>query len=318
MPTITIDNLAEQLNRAWTLYEKEFQKVARVGMETEMHASRFACDHSKTFPNVDITDIVQPYQCDFTPIGQLNFDEITLTLEHGKVDLLFECNEMDAWFETWKNDWDERGIARTGYKFPRWVINTQVMDKFAEEMEDISWNGVRAAPTAGTAGASLDTFTGFHKILDDGVTAGSITPIATGPILPATIVAQVENMVDQLELPYRNKTMDIVMSPSMADAYYRNYRARFGYEVGNMGNENRSLRVDGRKARTIKTLAGLEGSQRIIITPKGNMVYGVRRGKPSMPRFRFQEFDRNLKCFSEFSRVYGFKSHFNLFINDQA
>jgi len=316
MASITIDAAANSLNLHQRVYDKKINQVLRLGMETESKMSQVRTMHTHVAPNAEVQDIIQAYQCDFTPNLSVDFNAVENTLQRIKIDIQFECEDLDQFYDSWMAEWVEDGKERDQWSFPHFVYQEIVMPKVTENMETISFKGQYVAPTAGTPGVTINAVDGLRIKLANAVTAGDLTPIPTGALVESTMVDQMETFCDALPLSYRNLSGDIHMSHTNARKFLRDYRTQFGTGNGILGNENSGLRIDATNKRIVG-LASMEGTDAILFTPKRNLVVGRRIGEPVLPKIRWQVFERKLKGLAEFSRFYGVKFYGNTFINDQ-
>lgn len=314
---VTIATTAASLNRHHIVYEREIAQEIRLEAEFENNMRRVPCEDTYCAPNVEQGELLQAYQGTFTPKNDVTFDEVNWTLESIKIDIQFEPADLDDFRKTWKYEWDQLGGPfRKDYTFPKWLYKNVMMPKIKEELATLSMDGVRVAPTVGTAGNYLDSATGFKKHVLDYTASNDLVPIPTGPILPATAVAQVEDFVEALPLKYRNKKGFIDCSPEVAKLYLYDYRAKYGYAAGVSGNENMSYDIYGTKMR-LRPSQELSGMDALLYTPEGNLITGRKIGQAELPAIRWEEDKRMLIGMCEMDRFWGWKYHNTMFINDQ-
>jgi hypothetical protein len=319
--TITVDNAAAALNRHHIVYDKMIHTTVKKEIELERYLKPVTTAHTYTAASAEIQDLVQAYQPDFTPNSQTDFKAVDNPLERMKVDIQFEADELDQFYDTWMAEWVEDGKSRKEWSFPRYIYDKHVIPKIIENLDFISFNGVRAAPVAGTAGVKVGSANGLKKKIADAITAGLVTPIATGVLGSATMVNQVETFCDSIPVVYRNLPGVILMSDTNAKKYVRDYRDKFSVGNGVM-NENKELRIDYSRKRVFG-VGTIEGSDGMIFLPDNLAagIYGRRKTnkqiEPYLPKIRWQEFDRKLKGLTEFSRFWGFKYWGHIFVNDQ-
>jgi len=317
MPNV-IATTADSLNQHNVVYKSQIAQELRTGLELEALAGVRPANHTYSAPNVRQTELLQAYQSAFTPKGTTSFDALEFKLQPIKVDVEFTADDLAKFYESWKHEWFEFGRDEMEWSFPRYINEMVLMPKIIEEMNYNAWHGTHQAPTAGTAGLSINSIDGYGKVLNDLVTTGLVTERVTGALGANTIVNQTETFMDSLPEKYRDLQGDLIMSPSNVRKYWRNYRAEFGTGNGVAGNANDSLRIDATNVR-LRGVAALEGSDRILFNPTrfGNMIYGTRINYPSMPTLRWKDEIRILKGTAEFYRFYGFDFADHVFINDQ-
>jgi hypothetical protein len=317
MPTI-IEATAASLNRHAVAYNPNIQQQMRAGLEYEKMFAVRASDNVWSAPNVSTTEVIQPYQSGFTPKSTVTFDVEELKLQKIKIDLNYDADDLEKWFESWKIEWHEIGKDEINWSFPRWIYDNVLMPKIMEEMNTNAFKGLYAAPTTGVAGLSINSVTGLIERFKAGVTAGDITEVVTGAITSANAVDKVETFCDALPELYRDLPGTIYTDKTTEKYYYRDYRGQFGTGNGVSGNENNDLRVDG-TGKKIVGLHGLTGTGGLIFVPatKQNIVWGTRTGYPTMPTIRWKDNDiRVLKGTTEFYRFYGYEYPAEVFIND--
>lgn len=307
---------ADSLNRHHVAYDNNIRQILRNGVEFEAALTPVVCERTYSAPNVSHGDVIQAYQSGFTPKNDVTFDAVESTLQSMKIDIQYTPDEIDQFRDQWKTEWDELGKSRLDYTFPKWMYSTVIMPKITEELANISFNGQRVAPTVGQPGVTIEAADGFRKRVNDWVTDGSLTPIATGAIVQNTAVAQVEDFINSLPIAYRKASGIVYMSFTNKQKYLYDYRAKFGHGVGLGGNENRECMIYG-TTKKIVALQEMEGTDAMFFSPAGNVICGKKRGQANMPVIRWQEFERVLKGLAEFDRFWSVKYKEELFVNDQ-
>jgi hypothetical protein len=174
---VTIASAAVDLNLHTRLYDPQIRQLMKQKMVTESKLTPVLTDHSYISPNVTMSDIVQAYQWQYTPTGNVVFDQVSNTLQLLKIDLRFMPDELDAFHDSWMVEWVEQGKSRLEWSFPRWIWENVVMPKFADNMEvKIAYNGTYTAPTAGTAGLTINSCDGLGTKLAGAIGAGKVIP----------------------------------------------------------------------------------------------------------------------------------------------
>lgn len=319
MPTnASIDAAVDTLNRYSTTYSNDIKQKLRTGLEFETMMTPRAADHTYSAPNVTATELLQPWQSAYTPKGSYAFSAVENELTKIKLDHTVTADDLEVFWDSWKVEWNEFGKDPMTWSFPRYLFEQIFIPKLQEELNKIAWAGEYVAPTPGTAGGYLTSVDGYHTKIKDAVLAGDLTEYATGALVEATMVQQIEDWIDSLPVPYRDRPGQIVMSKTNAKRYYRNYRSEFGYGAGVSGNSNEELRVDATN-KTIVGLDAIEGSNRIFFSPAtlNNVIWGTRRGFPTYFNMTFEQDTRNIKMFGDIYRFFGFEFWQHLFVNDQ-
>ena len=173
--------------------------------------------------------------------------------------------------------------------------------------------GVYAAPTPGTAGASIASTDGILTKIAAEIVASNITPIVTGVLGSTDTLTKTELFHDSLPSKFRSMPGVLFMSSTNALYYQRNYRTAFGGT--NDQNAKGNLKLDGTK-KEIVGLDCFEGSDRILFTPKNNLL--CMYDKVYAPStFEVQQDKRDVNIFTDFHRGYGFGNLSEVFVNDQ-
>ncbi|MEM9835154.1 MAG: hypothetical protein AAF828_01550 [Bacteroidota bacterium] len=315
---ITIESTAADLNNVQREYNQAINQIMRQGMQLEDEFTPRATDRRYVAPNVSTTDVVQPYQWQFTPTGSANFDQVALDLQPIKIDILITEGDLEKFYDSWAVEWFESGRDAMEWSFPRYLYDQVYLPKIVEEMDRNAWKGVYAAPNAGTPGLSIASVDGYEKKFKDARDAGDLTEYATGALVEGTMVNQVETWIDSLPIPYRDAQGTIYCSPTNVKKYFRNYRSNFGYGAGVDNNPNNELRVEMTN-KQLKPLNALEGSDVMFFFPANtqNVIYVTRRGYPTLPSINWERHERSIKGMATIYRAYGVEFWSHLFINDQ-
>jgi hypothetical protein len=316
---VTVSASADGLNQFAVTKAQMIQQKLRTGLEIERLFTPRACDNTYSAPNATASEILQAYQWQFTAKGNVTLDAVENKLQKIKGDFVITADDLEKFWDTYMVEWHEIGKDPMEWSFPRYLYEEIFLPKIIEEMNHNAYNGSYTAPTPGTAGNSINSVDGLAKKIAAAVTASSLTEYATGAIVAGTMVDQVESWVDSLPLPYRDAPGVIYMSNTNAKYYWRNYRGEFGTGNGVAGNDNNELRVDATK-KTIVGLTAMEGSDRFIFSPATtkNLIWGTRRGYPTMPAIRWEKRQRTIEGSFELYRFYGVEFWDHLFVNDQA
>lgn len=316
---VTLDNGVAGLNQFAVKKAPYIHQKLRVGLEWEKMMTPRACEHTYSAPNAVPTELIQAYQWQFTPKGSVDFSAVENTLQPIKIDIMITAEDLEVFWDSYMIEWHEIGLDPMEWSFPRYLYEQVYLPKILEEMNQNAWSGTFLAPTTGTAGLSINSVDGYKKKIEDAITAGDLTEYPTGPLLANTMVNQMESWCDSLPIPYRNRPGAILMSPTNAQRYWRDYRTLFGTGNSVNNNENNELRIDATQKR-IKPVIAMEGSDRIIFNPDSiqNQIWGTRVRKPTYFNLRWEKTERIIKGLAEIYRFYGFEFWDHLFVNDQA
>jgi hypothetical protein len=169
---------------------------------------------------------------------------------------------------TWMSEAMKPGVNVDDIPFAQFV-NAAIMEKLAQEIND---NSYLAVSGAGTSVAT--SFNGLGTILANEIIDAAIVPVATGAITNINAVAKFETMTKSMPVAYRRAGFIHYVSFDVFDKYNEDYRERYKkYTEANTAGEyfidNTSRKV------MIKPCTWMGTSQRIISTPKENLIMGV-------------------------------------------
>lgn len=318
--SISVSTTGNALGQYCVRYGDRINQTIRQGLELERDLPKMECDYAYQGQDVSISDVLQPYQKAFTPNNTESFDGVLNILQIGKIDLEFDWEQMETFFTKWKCNWFEAGKHEEEWSYPRYIIDEVILPKLVEELNTVSYNGVYAAPTAGTAGAFLTSFDGYGKKIADSITAGDLTPIVVGALVSTTMVAQVRTFCAGLPSKYRHKKGIIYMSKTNAQIYADDYQAKYPARTVTIDTPDRQyLKVDHYN-KMIVGLESMEGSDRFIATFDGldSMIILNKSGRPQLPEFRFFSTPRSLQVVAEVHRCFGYETYAHTFVSDQA
>lgn len=320
MPHIVdINTTGNALGLYCAKYGSKIHQDLRQELEFEKQLPFVSADYAYQGQEVGISDLLQPYQKDFTPKNNETFDGLLNVLQIGKVDLEFDWKEMEKMFDKYYNNWFEAGKSEDDWGYYRYIMSQVVPPKITEEMNLASWKGKRVDPTAGTPGAFLETWDGFETKFNGYVANGDLTPFATGALASGTSIDQIRDFCKQLPVNYRYKQGIIHMSTTNAQIYADDYQEKYPTrQVTEVSHNEQYLNVDHYNKK-IKGYKCMEGSNRIFITFPGldSLIIGTRQGFSKYPNFRVHVYDRTIHILSEMYRFYGFETLKHVFVNDQ-
>jgi hypothetical protein len=260
----------------------------------------------------EVEEVIQPYQDDFTPKGGLTVKPFQLILQQLKVDQKFNPNKL---MNSWLGFLTSNSTDRTTWPFIKWFIEIYLVKKIQEDLEmSIIYTGEYAAPVAGTAGAASTSMDGIRKVLNDAITAGDITTIATGAFAAdeADFVTQIEEFIDGIDEKYWHLGLELNMSHANVKKYRRGMRKK--YNIHYEAVEDLSTVTD----TNVKVLGRFshKASDKIWMTPKENAILGLK-GAENQGTFEIEKVDRSVKIYTDFWMGVGFIQPSLVFTNDQ-
>ena len=195
------------------------------------------------------------YTCGHTPAGSIVLSEKSVTPVKFK-------DDWDLCKETFRATWtsDDMGASAANDVFPKEILDGIIASKLAEEAsytDDKIWQGVEAT----------DGYDGFlTQFADD----DDIIKVDGEDITKSNVIAQLEEAVGAIPTAIRRKTLNIMVSPDVAQAY-NFYLIDKGTVNGLGGNANTDL-VFG-KHRLVE-VGGLPENT-IVIAEQGNLGFAT-------------------------------------------
>lgn len=265
------------------------------------------------YSDVQVTEILQPYQDTFTAKGSVTFEPVTINLQQVKIDQQFNPNNL---VYSWLGFLASNKTDRTTWPFVRWMIEYYLLNQNLHDLEkQVVYSGVKAAVVAGTAGAAVGVMDGVRKQINDAITAGKITTIATGApnTDPLLWCEQVEAFVKGIPEIYWDRNLVINMSRTLAIRYVegkkKKYNMYYAQEADLVTISNfPNMKVAGR--------ASMLGATKIWATPVENAIFATK-GFENLNGFELEKVDRSVKIWSDFHIGLGFLLPDLVFTNDR-
>ncbi|MCF8219660.1 MAG: hypothetical protein K9J21_11865 [Bacteroidales bacterium] len=290
-----VDGGQNQRNLTRNYYARTETEQVATGQRTDNTVYRMA--------EAEMTEVLQPYQSEFTSKGAANFHPRPIELQHMKVDYSVNPYEVRG---NWLDFLAENEIDPTQFPLVRYLMENHLMQRLKHDIETKGvFLGEPKAPSAGTPGAAIDSMLGIKKQLIDGVAAGNINHVSDtnlgGALSEDTIVGQIEKFVDKIDSDVLPDIRTVNLSKKWRKNYLRDYRDS-GYfinpnEVNNNLDFEENMRLEG--------LRSMAGSDIIFATPAWNF-QSLRKNGQNEGRFEIQKDKRNVAIFTDFHRGIGF------------
>ena len=268
--------------------------------------------------NTDINEVTQPFQLGWTPKGQLVFTPSKTPLQRVKIDWQGSSHELWA---SWVQFLRKEGVGEADQTMLLDYVLGLITKKHVEEMElKACFKGLYVAPTPGTAGPAENAIDGLRKRINDGVTATTISPIATGALAadPVDFVTQVEAFVELIDSTDRSSPMTIAMATEQHAKWRRGMRTKYNSQHM-MVNELDQL-IDRNNIK-VAGFEAMSGSSMIWCTPEGNAEKAVNlydTTNTSKTVFEFEQQDRQMKIWRDYAVAYHINRHDRFYVNDQS
>lgn len=201
----------------------------------------------------------------------LSYSGRDLTVELLKRDIL--VNPL-KYRNTWMSQVMREGVNLDDLPFAAFVAEQTAL-KIAQELNDQAYLAKK-----GDGSTLAKSFDGLGTIIasaiesESKVASSGLVPIATGEITSSNAVSKFELMMKAMPAAYRRAGFNLYCSYDLFDKYNDDYRERFkkNYE----SNEKGVYFIDNTAKKVQLVPASWMGSsQRIIATPKENLLVGV-------------------------------------------
>lgn len=259
-----------------------------------------------------MTRLVQPFQKGWTPVGVQTFSPVEIRQFKMKIDHEEYPDDIDA---SWLGFLASENLDRKEWPIVRWLIENEMLPQIQEDLEmNEIYGGVYAAPTPGVAGAPGTAMNGIKKVVNDHITAGRITPIATGALAtdPVLFVEQIEDWAKQINVRYRMKNMPVTMSEDNAELYREGFDLKYNV---NYRQDAQNLRVRYKNLE-VMGVPSFVGSNKIVATPKENAIL-MKKRSTNEGRIQLESEDRRVKFWTDFWMGLGYILPEVVFTNDQ-
>jgi uncharacterized protein with GYD domain len=180
----------------------------------------------------------------------------------------------EAYRQTYLAQFQGKGVTRTPEDLPfaQYVLE-QIFEKFGGELNDTtSYAGEYDANGA----SAIDVANGFGTILAAEITAGNVTPEVLGAINSANAVSQYKKLWRKVPSKWRKKKLawTMYMSHENYEAYEDNLET-LNVNTGRGDDMLKPVTLRGSAGLcTLKPVSWMGASDRIILTPKANMIVG--------------------------------------------
>lgn len=231
-------------------------------------------------PKVSMTNIVQPGldKTDWNPTpNAIAFGARILKVRDLKVDLTLNPQVLEKTWLGYKNKKGSGGEKQFQMPFEEFIMRYII----AKAKEDIHLNAIYHGVYNAAGNTPADTMDGILKVIVDEIAALSMTPIVTGAITSANVKDKLLLVYDGLDEAVKHKPTQMIVNSGIFDWYVRlhdpianAYLVR--QDVQGLADTPmlNYFPLFGTNC-TIKREPGLKTSQRVLVTPKENMVYGV-------------------------------------------
>lgn len=273
MAVSTVFTAAEALqDYVWDNRLPIFAKLF-TGFPTEQYTTVYEGVKGKLpLTEMQLGTLVKRHATDFSATtSAVTFSPRTLETTLAKVDLAFAPQDYEA---SYLGAARRMGQNLDDLPFEAFMVG-KLIEKVSQEIETGVWTAAVPGSTNATDPITL-LFDGWLEIIKDLITATTITPVAVsgGALTESNIIDHVEEMWDALGDAYKMGDVDIYMSIANQKLYNKAYRSAYGH-VSNYDSNTGRTRLDFGQNANIIGLPGLNGKNRIVMSPRGNLAYGI-------------------------------------------
>lgn len=285
---------------------KEFTTLV-TGIQDELVSAR-----------ASVSELLQAYQCDWTPKGTVVLDPIINKVRPLKMDFELECIEdLERTYEAFLI---QEGVKATDQPLVKFLWENVIIPQLIEDIALNEATAQYAAPVSGVAGAAAAAFDGYLTVIADLITAGALTPITVGALNATNIFDKTEQFVLSIPALYRKKGGMVLMSDTHANELFNDYRNTFPFSYAT--DKPFSVKLSNTNI-TVKGVLGMEGSDRFIFTPKRNFirmidVVDITEGGDVNQYVEVQQDKRVVCMFLQAKLGFGFRNVEELFVSDNA
>jgi len=216
--------------------------------------------------DLDMGDLIKPYSKTWDPlVDKINPNPRIMKVRTLKVEVELEPLKYE---KTYLGHFMKEGTSVENLPFEKFL-----MDKIAQKAkEQVETKGVFKGiyDSVGTTPAS--TMDGLNKIVADEITASNITPLVTGVITESNAVESLESLFETVPEEWRLAPFKMFVSPQIKHWYNKDYRTKYGSVSHNSEFDKKF--IEGTNCEIVAS-PGLNGSQRLHLTPAWNIFWGT-------------------------------------------
>ena len=299
------------------------QKTFIAGVTESLFGSIVTDDTRYQMAKTELGRILQGFQADWTPVGDLSATPVVLSQFPLKVDLEMNLSQLEA---SWLGFLTDNNLDPAKWPVIRWLIEVHILPQIQEDFElNEVYAGKFVAPTKGQAAAAGTGMDGIRTIINKGIADKEITPIVLGaiPTDPALFCDYVEAFCRGFNIRYKGQPMPVCMNPTLAERYARGRQARYGRDSGFnapkpliAGNGQELVRIPIEFTQHyVVGLPSMGNSSKIWATPDANRKKLAKKSV-NEKTVRVESAKREVAIFTDFFKGVGFPLMAAVFTND--
>lgn len=285
------------------------QLETELDMATVVETDQQILKHSQA----SFGEVIQAFQKEFTPKGQLTLTPDEIRLRRVKVDIEFYPDEVyNGWTRFLVSN---KSLNRIDWPITRYIAEVWIPKAISRDLHNNFYGAKYVAPTAGTAGAASASFDGLKVAIAAGVTASKITPQAMGApsATAATFATQIETFAASIPELYRSTEMSVNMNKTLFIRHRAGNRSKYNQYWEQSKDQSAIMDYDSQMVVGRTTLAGVNT---IFATPKSNLIIAFNPLSHTND-FQLEQEDRRIKGWTEFEVGVGFINPSLFWVNDQ-
>ncbi len=274
---------------------------------------------------LNVTDPNQPgNRGSFAPKNNvLNFTDRILQVKNCEISLKFNQAEIEAMSRSYVNRMAQMvgqgNNAGDVYSMPfEEYMLMQVIAKSADQVRKEALYGGVLNATGTTSDTLFDGYLAYITVLVAATAIPAANVFAGAAISASTALAQFEGVKNKLMATrpdLAKEDLVFIAAPENWDFYAQNYRSSFG--ALNYNLDFVKSRLDGLPTTELINEVGLVGSDRLILTPRYNLVLGTN-SMQAMENIIIEKQERNLKVMADWKMGVNIIDPTLVWTNDQA
>jgi hypothetical protein len=286
------------------------QRLLRPGITAGFFQLRPTMDNLYRVADAEVSRVLQPFQKQFTPLGDTEFKPHSIPLYKMKVDV--EENPHDI-ADIWLGFLEGQQLDPKEWPFVRFWLEELVANRMQEDFElNEAYAGAYAAPTPGTPGGAGTAMDGIAEVFS--TLSARISTINSGVVPDGAedFVSYVEEFVAGIEKEHRRRIDHVFMNEDLHLKYRQGKRSKYNQ---NYAQETDLDRVIDFPQCTVVGLPSMGESGKLWATLPQNRVRLVKKADLPM---KVEGMKRLVNAYTDYSIALNFLRPESVFVSDQA
>jgi len=260
--------------------------------------------------DAEIERVLQPFQKQFTPTGNLTFKPWASDLFNVKID---KAEYPDEIVDAWTGFLEGEGIVREEWPFVRWMLEEHVIPKAIEDFElNEAFAGEFVAPTPGTPGAAGTAMDGIAAQFTRMGNRKKTISMGLAPTTDAETVEYIEDFFAQIDKEERKLIDHVFVNEDMHLRYRRGKRSKYNMNYQMEADLDRLIDFPN---CTVEGLPSHGTSDLIWATRANNRIRPLKKSDTAKPVVK--EFSaRQVSIYSDWWTVLAFLRPESVFVSD--